>query len=95
MYTLALAEIPKDHGIPYHFYADDGQLYIVFDLPTDNNPHKLAIATKKIEAYVNEMRLWLAIHMLLCNDEKTELSCLPLVTRNPLTFLHSKLALRR
>ncbi len=33
----------------------------------------LAIATKKIEACVSEMRLWLAIHMLLCNDDKIEL----------------------
>ncbi len=73
MYTLALAEIPKNHGIPYHFYSDDGQIYIMFDLPTDDNPHTLTIATKKIEACVNEMRLWLAIHMLLCSDDKTEL----------------------
>ncbi len=73
MYALALAEIPKHHGRPYHFNADDDQLYIVFDLPTDDNPHTLAIATKKIEACVNEMRLWLAIHMLLCNYAKTEL----------------------
>ncbi len=57
MYMLALAEIPKHHGIPYHVYADDGQLYIVFDLPIDDNPHTLAIATKKIEVCVNEMRL--------------------------------------
>ncbi len=45
MYTLALAEKPKHHGIPYHFYVDDGQLYIVFDLPTDDNPHTLTIST--------------------------------------------------
>ncbi len=73
MYMLALAEIPKHHGIPYHLYADDDQLYIVFDLPTDDNPHSLAIAIKNIEACVNEMRIWLAIHMLLCNDDKTKL----------------------
>ncbi len=40
MYTLALTVIPKHHEIPYHFYADDGQLDIVFDLPTDDNPHR-------------------------------------------------------
>ncbi len=73
MYTLALVEIPRCHGIPYHFYADDGRLYIVFDLQTDDNSHTLAIETKKIEACVNEMKLWLAIHMLLSNDDKTEL----------------------
>ncbi len=71
--TLALADIPKHHGIQYHFYADDGQLYIVFDFPTDDNPHTLAIATKTIEVCVNDMRLCLAIHMMLCNADKTEL----------------------
>ncbi len=70
---ISLGRDTKHHGIPYHFYADDGQLYIVFDLPTDDNPHTLVIATKKIEVCINEMRLWLAIHILLCNDGKTEL----------------------
>ncbi len=55
------------------FYGDDGQFYIVFDLPTDDNPCTLVIAIKKIEACVNEMRLWLAIHMLLYNNDNTEL----------------------
>ncbi len=86
MYTLALTEIPKRHEIPYHFYADDGQLYIVFDLPSENNPHILAIATKKIEACVNEMRLWLAIHMLLCNDDKTELMLFAPCHMEPIDF---------
>ncbi len=85
MYTLALEEIPKHHGIPYHLYANDGQLYIVFDLPTEDNLHTLAIAIKKIEACVNEMRLWLAIHMLLCNDDKTELMLFSSHHKNPLT----------
>ncbi len=49
IYTLALVEMPKHHGIHYHVYADDGQLYIVFDLPTDDNPHTLSIVTKKVE----------------------------------------------
>ncbi len=86
IYKLALAKIPKRHGIPYHFYADDCQLYIVFDLPTVNNPHTLAIATKKIEACVNEMRLWLAIHMLLCNDDKTELMLFASRNMEPIDF---------
>ncbi len=86
MYTLALAEILKHHGIPYLFYADDGQLYIVFDLLTDDKPHTLAIAIKKMEACVSEMRLWLAIHMLLCNDDKTELMLFASHHKEPIDF---------
>ncbi len=48
MYMLALAEIPNHHGIPYHFYADNGQLYIVFGLLTDDNPYTLAKAIQKV-----------------------------------------------
>ncbi len=57
MYTLALGEIPKRHGIPYHHYADDVQLCIMFNISTDDNPHILTISTKKIKSCVNEMRL--------------------------------------
>ncbi len=85
MYTSALAEIHKHHGIP-HFYADDGQLYIVFDLQTDDNPHTLAITTKTIEACIKEMRLWLAKHMLLCNDDKTEMMLFASCHKEPFDF---------
>ncbi len=86
MYILALAEIPKHCGIPYHFYADDDQLYIVFDLPTDDNHHTVILAIKGIEACVNEMRLWLAIYMLLCNDDKTELMLFASRHEEPIDF---------
>ncbi len=86
MYMLALAEIPKHHGIPYDFYADDSQLYIVFDLPTYDNPHTLVVATMKTEACVNETRLWLAIYMLLCNDDKTELMLFACHHKEPIDF---------
>ncbi len=58
----------------------------MFDLPTHDNPHILAITTKKIEACVNEMRLWLAIHMLLCNDDKTELMPFASRQKEPIDF---------
>ena len=28
IYTLPLAEVVKKHGLSYHFYADDSQLYM-------------------------------------------------------------------
>ncbi len=83
---LVLAEIPKHHGIPYHLYADDGQLYILFDLPTDDKRHILAMVTTTTLACVNEMRISLAMHMLLCNDDKTELMLFASLHKKPIAF---------
>ena len=30
LYTLTLADILKDHGVQYHLYADDTQIYMSF-----------------------------------------------------------------
>ncbi len=46
----------------------------------------LAIATKKIEVCVNEMRLWLVIHILVCNDDKTELMLFASRHKEPVDF---------
>ncbi len=58
----------------------------MFDLPTDDNLHTLAIAIKKIEPCVNEKRLLLAIYMLLCNDNKTELMLFVSHHKEPIDF---------
>jgi hypothetical protein len=72
--------------ILYHFYADDGQLYIVFELPTEDNPDTITIAKARIEACICEMREWLAIHMLLCNDDKTEVLLFDSRHKEPIDF---------
>ncbi len=58
----------------------------MFDLPTDDNPHTLAIANKNSEACIYEMRIWLAIHMLLCNNDKTELMLFASHHKEPMDF---------
>jgi hypothetical protein len=53
-----------------HFYADDSQLYIVFNprisLSRDD-------AVKKIEACAEDLRKWMTNNFLKLNEDKTEL----------------------
>ena len=70
LYTSPLGAIVKRHGLTYHFYADDSQLYIVFK-PKD--PSSIDNAIAKIEACVADIRAWMSRHFLKLNDEKTEI----------------------
>ncbi len=31
IYSLSLADLIRKHHVPFHFFAEDGQLYIIFD----------------------------------------------------------------
>ena len=37
-YTLPVAKIAKRHGVNFHFYADDTQLYVSFDVGSNHTP---------------------------------------------------------
>ena len=66
-YTVPLGEIIRKHGLAYHFYADDTQLYIIFDVKNT------AESIKKVELCVAEIRDWMKANYLKFNDGKTEL----------------------
>ena len=70
IYTIPLAAIMRKHGILYHLYADDTQLYLEFSLSDttsrDNDIHRLELCNKDI-------RTWMRLNMLKLNDDKTEL----------------------
>ena len=70
IYTIPLAAIMRKHGILYHLYADDTQLYLEFSLSDttsrDNDIHRLEICIKDI-------RTWMRLNMLKLNDYKTEI----------------------
>ena len=65
-YMYPIGSILRHHGIDYHMYADDTQLYITFDLcdPT--------IALDKINLCISDLRTWMIKHKLKINDSKTE-----------------------
>ena len=66
IYTSPLGKILRDLGISYHFYADDSQLYISFDISEADT------AVQKIEDAIEIIRKWMAENFLCLNDDKTE-----------------------
>ena len=66
IYLIPLGEIMKSHGIEYHLYADDNQLYIMF------KPANSIDAVSKMEACVKDIKMWMIKNKLMFNDDKTE-----------------------
>ena len=65
-YTGPVGRICERHGIRYHFYADDTQLYLEFDIKDE------ADALKRLEACIEDIRLWMKSNFLKLNESKTE-----------------------
>ena len=70
LYTSPISSIVDRHGLKFHLYADDTQLYIAFK-PKDPVSRTSAIAS--VEACANDLRAWMANNFLKLNDDKTEL----------------------
>ena len=77
VYALPISAIIKAHGLNYHIYADDTQVYVTFDIPE----HVL----NKLNACLSDIRLWMIANKLKINDENNEF----LATGSPL--FHSKM----
>ena len=69
MYTKPLGAIIQQHGLHYHFYADDTQLYLAFK-PNDDSVQ--ADAMTKIKACIQDIQIWMVENLLKLNDDKTE-----------------------
>jgi hypothetical protein len=65
-YNSSIGRIARKHGISFHLYADDSQLYIAFDIC--DGP----IMQAKMEACISEVREWMSANFLKLNDTKTE-----------------------
>ena len=70
IYTTPLGQIIRKHGLTFHLYADDTQLYIAFKPSEDLSK---AEAVSCFKACVSDIRIWMKNNLLKLNDDKTEL----------------------
>ena len=74
LYLLHLGAILRKHGIVYHIYADDTQLYISFK---SKEPLE---SLEKLNTCISDIRVWMIKKKLKINDAKTEF----IIFRSPL-----------
>lgn len=69
IFSRPLTEICLHHGMQYHVYAEDTQVYLIVE-PTENWQDVSSRPTRCL----NDMKLlWMSNNMLELNEEKTEL----------------------
>lgn len=66
IYMLPLGDIIRRHGISFHCYADDTQLYI------STKPDETSELSKLTEC-IKDIKNWMTNNFLLLNSDKTEL----------------------
>ena len=65
LYMLPLGRVISQHGISFHCYADETQLYI----KTNPNP---SATLSTISTCLEEIKVWMAAYFLQLNGSKTE-----------------------
>ncbi len=68
VYTSPLGDILRRHNVGFHLYADDSQIYLVFE-PNIVECHVEAVS--RMEMCISEVRDWMLQNRLMINDGKT------------------------
>ena len=72
LYTAPITDVIRHgHGLKYHLYADNTQLYLAFNPACSED---LITATSCVEGCVAEICVWVSRNYLKLNDDKSELS---------------------
>ena len=67
LYTAPLADILRNHGMDFHLYANDTQIYISF------KSSEVDLATANVEECIRDVDNWMSHNMFKLNRGKTEL----------------------
>ena len=67
LYTSSLGDIAREHGLSFHFYADDSQLYTSFPCSDTSD---LVAAKQRLENCVADINLWMTANKLKLNNDK-------------------------
>ena len=65
VYTGTLAFLLEAHGVNYHFFAEDTQLYIRVENTVE--------AKHRLSSLLSDLKIWMARRNLKLNDGKTEI----------------------
>ena len=70
LYTSPLGYIMRHHGVSYHLYADDTQMYLTFKSSIQGD---LQEARARLEACLVDIDRWMLLNKLKLNQDKSEL----------------------
>ena len=88
LYTKDLKKIADAYGLSIQLYADDSQLYIVFDVKNDNDK---TAKLELIEQCLNKIKHWMVQHFMKLNENKTQFIVL---AKNSIIPLCNKISLQ-